>query len=148
MKTDRNPGRRRRPVRAIVLTLGVLLFALMMAGFVLAIGALDNMPVHIVIDGQEVMHGSGLASLAPGHKLVIAFGLALALAMLVVMVTVPLVLLLASAILLAAMLTMVGIPTLVLLAMATVVLSPLILLGVLLWWALRRGDKPSATIET
>jgi hypothetical protein len=105
-----------------------------------AIDALGSMPVHITVDGEELVQGLDLASMPPAHRIVLAAVIVFAL--LAALVVLPVALLMALAGVVLAAFAVVGLPLLAAAAVVAVVLSPLWLLGWLLWRALR----PSPTM--
>ena len=132
------PARRRRwPLALALLALlvaGVLAFAWH------SVEALGTLPVNIVIDGESVAEGVDLAGLALPEKL--ALVAAIALALLIVLVVLPVALLTGLASVLLVLLMVVGLPLMAALAVLALVLSPLLLVVWLLWRLLR----PSPTI--
>ena len=106
--------------------------------------AVGGAPVHITIDGDEVVGGMNLAGMPPAHKVVLALGLAFA--VLAALMIVPVALVVAIIAVVIALLIAIGVPALVLLLVLATVLSPFIAIALIVWWALRRKPTPSATI--
>lgn len=131
------PRRRRWPwVLALLAALaaGVLLVAWH------GVEALGMVPLNIVIDGERVAEGLDLAAMALPEKL--ALVAAIAFAMLVLLVVLPVALLTGLASVLLVLMLVVGLPLVAVLAVVALVLSPLLLVIWLLWRLLR----PSPTI--
>jgi hypothetical protein len=129
---SRAPNRRGRAVTVLML---VTLAAVLAAALWVAIGAVDHSPVHLTIDGERVLEGFELASLAPSERIALAIGLTVLL--LAATVVVPVVLALAMTGLLLAVFSVVGLPLLFALAVLTLLLSPIALLVWVIWRALR-----------
>lgn len=133
-----------RPASRWWLRLG-LLFALLWVGAALLWLAVDSIPyapLHVTIDGDEVLSGIDLAAFDPAHK--VAVVVAVLVALVVALIVVPIALVVALIALTLVLLLTVGLPLLAVLGVAGLLLSPLILLGWLLWRALR--PPPSSTI--
>ena len=110
---------------------------------------LDMSHVHVVVDGDEILHGAALGPLQPGqHVLAI---LVLAAVFMALMLVVPLLLLTVAAVVLPILLLAFGLPLVAVLAIAAMLLAPLAVVGLLGWWLVRalwRENKtpPSATM--
>ena len=114
------------------LLLAMLLGLAMLAGIALLAGNLQfGAPVHVIIDGEEIVHGFDLASLPPAHKVV--FAAVVVVALLSAMVIVPLALVFGLAAILGLVLLIVGIPLVAVLSGLLLLLSPFVLMGWLLW---------------
>ncbi|MBI5255200.1 MAG: hypothetical protein HY855_01770 [Burkholderiales bacterium] len=143
------PTRRRCrwPAVLALLMLGSLLALAL--GLYLGIEHLAELPVTVVVNGDEVTHGFELGSLSGAHKLVLVAGVLFAL--LVVALVVPLTLLLVVLVVGLVLALALGLPLLVAALLLGVAASPLLLPGLLLWWALRTPRRaatpPSATIR-
>jgi hypothetical protein len=126
-----SPPRRRRPLAQLVLLLALAWIAAI--GLVLAwlvhrqFVSWGEMPVHVVVNGREVISGVDFGAFGPGHLVAIGFGLLLAL--LVVAGIVSLGLLLGL-----------GLPLLVIAAVLLALALPAALLLLPLWllWLLLR----------
>ncbi len=112
-----------------------LLLALVVVLMLAAGAAVSTMhfsaPVHITIDGEEIVNGFNFATLEPAHKMLIA---ALAsLVLLAALVVVPLALVMGLVVLLGAIFMVVGLPLVLALMVVALLLSPLLLVVWLLW---------------
>ena len=131
-----SPTPARRPTgRAVTLLLATILIATLATALWVAIGAVDHTPVHIHIDGEEVVSGLDLAALPTGERVLLVAGLLVAL--LAAFVVIPIALLMALLGVILGVLAVVGLPLLAVLAVAALLLSPLALIVWLLWLALR-----------
>ena len=124
------PRRRSRWPRRLLLAMALGL-ALLTGIALLASQLQFGAPVHVIVDGEEIMHGFDLASLPPAHKVV--FAAVVVIALLSAMVIVPLALVFGLAAVLGLVLLIVGIPLVAVLSGLLLLLSPFILLGWLLW---------------
>ena len=136
---------RRMPRWAWVAMGLIALSLLLVVPFIGWIASLDDVPVHVVIDGVESFNGADIAAQAASHKLALAV-----VAMLVVwvaLIAVPVALLFGLAALLMALLLGVGLPLLVTLLALLCLLSPLWLVLALAWWLWRRTSATPANIR-
>ncbi len=146
--TQRPPGRARRALR--ILGLLCLLALVLAAAAWQGLHSLDMSHLHVVVDGDEVLHGATLGPLQPGqHGLAI---LVLAAVLLALMLVVPFLLLTLAAVVLPILLLAFGLPLVAVLAIAAMLLAPLAVVGLLGWWLVRalwRENKapPSATMS-
>jgi hypothetical protein len=119
-------------VVATLLALGLLgaLFALWTS-----VEHWQGLPLHVIVDGEEVYSGFQWSSLDPGQQLAVAASVLLGL--LAISVLLPLAILAVLALALLAVLTAVGLPMLAALLVFGVLLAPLLLLGWAAWRLLR-----------
>jgi len=145
---DQRPlGRTRRALRILA-----LLFVLALVLAVIAwqgLQSVDMSHVHVVIDGDEVLHGAAMDESGSRHHVLALF--VVAAVFLALMLIVPLLLLAVAMVVLPIALLAFGLPLVVVLAIAAMLLAPLALVGLLGWWlfrALWRENKPppSATM--
>jgi hypothetical protein len=139
--------RTRRALRILAL-LVVLALVLAVAAWQ-GLHALDLSHLHVVVDGDEVLHGATLDPLQPGQHVLAV--LAIGALFLALMLFVPLLLLAVAAVVLPILLLVFGLPLIAVLAVAAMLLAPLALVALLGWWLVRalwRDNKapPSATI--
>jgi hypothetical protein len=122
--------RRRRWLPVLGVALAVLLLA---AGLLVAalLSSVPSAPLHISIDGQELVHGWDPSQLPAAHQVVLVALLMFAL--LAALVVVPLALSFALVAIVGAALLAVGLPLIVALLGVALALSPLILLLWGLW---------------
>ncbi len=145
---EQRPLRRTRRALRILALLFVLALVLAAAAWQ-GLHALDTSHVHVMVDGDEVLHGAALADMRPGqHVLAVLVVAAIFLAL---MLVVPLLLLTVAVVVLPILLLVFGLPLVAVLAIAATVLAPLALVGLLGWWLIRalwRDNKapPSATM--
>jgi hypothetical protein len=145
---EQRPLRRTRRAWRILALLLVLALVLAAAAWQ-GLHALDTSHVHVMVDGDEVLHGAALADMRPGqHVLAVLVVAAIFLAL---MLVVPLLLLTVAVVVLPILLLVFGLPLVAVLAIAATVLAPLALVGLLAWWLIRalwRDNKapPSATM--
>jgi hypothetical protein len=135
------PRRRRAvwPWIVLAVLLAVLLAAIATASWV---GDLETLPVHVVIDGEDVWHfDPALLGVQPW---MIVAGVVVAL--LVAIVVVPVALAIAFVALAIGLLFGLGVPLLVGALVACVALSPLFLLIALGVWLWRKSSAPAANI--
>ena len=123
--------RRRWPLLA--LALAVIAIGTLFAAWNLLQGV-NPMPIHVLIDGDEVVHGFDMASLPPAHKVVGA--LVIGVLMLAAIVIVPMALILVAMCVVAVVAVVIGLPLLAVTAVLAILLSPIWLLGWLVWKAL------------
>ncbi len=129
-RSDRRPRG-----RAVTLALAVLLIAVIASALWIAIDTFPPVPLHVVIDGEEVFHGVHLAELATGQRLVLVIGAMMALLIAVVAIPVALVMVLLGVLL--AVVSVVGLPLLFAAAVVVALLSPVLLVVWLVWRTLR-----------
>lgn len=140
----------RRPHRALRIVALLFVLALVLAAAAWqGLHAIDTSHVHVMVDGNEVLHGAALDELRPGHHVLAV--LMVAALLLALMLVVPLLLLVMAAVVLPILLLAFGLPLVAVLAIAATVLAPLALVGLLGWWLIRalwRDNKapPSATM--
>lgn len=123
------------------LRLGLLFALLWLAAAMLwlAVQTVPYAPVHVMIDGEDVLSGFDLAGLDAAAP--VALLVAVAVTLVVLLVVVPVALLVALLGLASVLLLTVGLPLLAMLGVFGLLLSPLALLIWLIWRALR----PSST---
>ena len=127
-----------------VLALLFLLALVLAAAVWQGLHSLDMSHVHVVIDGDEVLHGAGLHELQPGQHVLAV--LAIAAVCFALMLAVPLLLLAVAAVVVPILLLAFGLPLVVVLAIGALLLAPLALVGLLAWWLVRalwRDNKPA-----
>ncbi len=130
---QRQTSRSRRALRVLGL---LFLLALVLAAAVWqGLQAIDMSHVHVVVDGDEVLHGATLGPLQPGQHLLAV--LVVATIFLALMLVVPLLLLAVAVVVLPILLLALGLPLVVVLAIAALLLAPLALVGLLVWWLVR-----------
>jgi len=111
--------------------------------------SLDMNHVHVIIDGDEVLHGAALGSLSSGQHVLAV--LAIAGVCFALLVAVPVLLLTVAIVVLPILLLALGLPLVVVLSIGALLMAPLALVGLLCWWLIRallRDSKPrpSATM--
>ena len=104
----------------------------------------QGVPLHVMVDGQEVFSGFEWSSLDPGQQLAVAGTVLLTL--LAIGVLLPLAIVAVLALALLAVLAAVGLPMLAALFVLGVLAAPLLLLGWLAWRLLRAlfASEPAA----
>lgn len=104
-----------------------------------------GVPLHVIVDGEEVFSGFQWSSLDPGQQLAVAGTVLLTL--LAIAILLPLAIAAVLALALLAVLAAVGLPLLVALLVAGVLAAPLLLFGWVVWRLLRAlfasGPAPS-----
>ena len=137
--------------RTALLASGVALLLLLGLAFA-AVHWVGDLPVHVMVNGNDVFGAVQFESLLPMQKLALVFGLAVAL-LVMLLVSVLLVPLLVLLVVLCVALPLVlafavgfGIPLLVLLGLAALLLGPPLLIGWLLWRLLRRTAPTPTTM--
>jgi hypothetical protein len=141
------PGRLRRGlgVLGLLFVLALLVAAVVWHG----LQSIDLNHVHVMIDGDEVVHGAALTGLHPGQQLLAV--LAIAALCFALMLLVPLMLLTVAMVVLPILLLALGLPLVVVLSLGALLVTPLALVVLLGWWLLRalwRDNRPppSATM--
>ena len=139
-----------RTYRAMRLLALLFVLALAVAAAVWqGLQSLDLGQVHVMVDGDEVMHGAAIGNLSPGQHLLAV--LAIAAVCFALIVAVPMLLLAVAIVVLPILLLALGLPLVVVLSLGALLLTPLALVGLLCWWLIRallRDKKatPSATM--
>ncbi|MGA0612533.1 hypothetical protein [Caldimonas sp. KR1-144] len=140
------PTVRRRPTWPAVLAILAVL-TLVGVGFIgWTLHSVADTPISVVVDGVEQWPPLSLAQMPPAHKVVLVVGVALAIA--IVLLVVPFALLLGLGAALIGIVFGVGLPLLAVLAVLALVLSPFLLLGWGLWRLLRPARNAAPTVET
>ncbi|MEP7282918.1 MAG: hypothetical protein ABI696_13135 [Rubrivivax sp.] len=137
-----NPPRRRRlwPILLVVAALvGLALLGALLALWT-SVEHWQGLPLHISVDGQELVSGLDWSMLDPGEQLGVAAAVLLALIVLAVLLPLAILALLTLALLLA--LVAVGLPLLAALGVTALLLSPVLLLAWGGWRLLRALLRP------
>jgi hypothetical protein len=148
----REPVAVARPPRRIWLRLLVVaaLVALALLGALFALWTSvehwHGVPLHVVVDGEEVFSGVEWAALDPARQFAVA-GAAL-LGLLALAVLLPLMILALLLLALGLVLAALGLPLLAVLLLGGILLSPLLLLGWATWRLLKAALAPPAAPAT
>jgi hypothetical protein len=145
---------RPRPSRAARLFrwwlgLSIAAFCGVMLCVLLGFGHADFVPLHIVVDGDDLTDGITINGLTEGGRLLLAFGAAMLALLLLLLI--PIVLLLVVGSVAIALVCGLGVPLVVLALALGVATSPFWIVGVLIWLVVRRRRDsqrlaPSATM--
>jgi hypothetical protein len=133
VKTMAGPGRARRWLRSLGLlfVLALLIAALAWRG----LQSIDLGQVQIMVDGDDLTQGAGLAGLRPGQQVLVV--LLIAAACFAMLLAVPLLMLAVAVFVLPVLLLALGLPLIVVLSVAALLAAPLVLLGLLGRWVIR-----------
>ena len=140
--------RRRRPFWQwwLIVSFAVSLVAL--ACLVLAIGHIDDTPMHVIVDGEEVGNGINisLGSLTPAHQvaLVAAAVLAVVIALLVVPIALAIALVVTLLAVAIAVVAGIGVPLVAVTAALMLATSPIWVPVMLVVWVIRANRRAAA----
>ncbi|HEY9024521.1 MAG TPA: hypothetical protein VIP05_09480 [Burkholderiaceae bacterium] len=105
----------------------------------------DVLPLHIVIDGDDLSDGISISGVSGGMAVLLAVGIVLLAFALLLLVPVVLLLVLGAVGL--ALVCGLGLPLVALVLAIAAVSSPLWLVGLLVWLAVRRRPAPPVTMQ-
>lgn len=136
--------RRGRPFWQWWLIASLFVSAIAIVCLVTALGHLGDVPMHVVVDGEEVGGGVNIAlgSLPAAHQ--VALVSALVLAVVVMLLVVPLVIVIVLGAVVVAVVAGVGLPLIAVAAAFLVATSPIWVVGLLVWMVVRANRRAAA----
>jgi uncharacterized membrane protein YhaH (DUF805 family) len=136
--------RRRRPFWQWWLLTSLVVSLVALVCLVTALHHIGDMPLHVVVDGEEVSSGINITldTLPPAHK--VALVSALVLAAVILLLVVPVVLVITLIAVAIALIAGIGLPLVGLAIALLVVTSPLWIVGGLVWMVIRANRRAAA----
>lgn len=138
------PVRRGRPFWQWWLVTSLVISTVALVCLVTALGHLGDVPLHVVVDGDDVGSGVNIAlgSLPAAHQ--VALASALVLAVVILLLLVPVVLVIALGAVAVGVVAGVGLPLIAVAAGLLIATSPIWVIGLLVWMVVRANRRAAA----